>query len=145
MKISSELSRFGELRVGHELPQRAFECGNVQLMLYNASLWNGHRIHFDEPYAREVEGYPGLVLAGPMLGDWLHQCVEEWLEDDGRILSIDYSNRVATYVDEALFSGGTVTAIRAESGEAEVDVFIKNAEGTVVTPGTVVVRFGESW
>ena len=47
MKILSELSRFGELRVGHELPQRAFECGNVQLMLYNASLWNGHRIHFD--------------------------------------------------------------------------------------------------
>ena len=38
-----------------------------------------------------------------------------------------------------------MTAIRAESGEAEVDVFIKNAEGTVVTPGKVVVRFGESW
>lgn len=145
MKTSAELSRFGDLRVDDELPERTFECGNVQLMLYNAALWNGHRIHFDEPYARDVEGYPGLVLAGPMLGDWLHQCVEEWLADDGRILSIDYSNRVATYVGEKLVSGGKVTAIRAEAAEAEIDVFIKNAEGTIVTPGTVVVRFGESW
>ena len=35
-----------------------------------------------EPYAKNVEGYPGLVIAGPMLGDWLHQCVEEWLGED---------------------------------------------------------------
>ena len=145
MNTSVKQGRFGELRVGDILPERIFECGNVQLMLYNAALWNGHRIHFDEPYAREVEGYPGLVLAGPMLGDWLHQCVDEWLGDDGRIVSIDYSNRVATYVGEQLTSGGTVTEIRADATEAVVEVFIKNAEGAIATPGSVVVRFGESW
>ncbi|KAA1192363.1 hypothetical protein F0M18_06715 [Pseudohalioglobus sediminis] len=145
MKAAAAKSRFGALKIGDELPQRQFECGNVQLMLYNAALWNGHRIHFDEPYARDVEGYPGLVIAGPLLGDWLHQCVEEWLGDDGRIVSIDYSNRVATYVGEVLTSGGKVTAIHPEAGEAEVEVFISNAEGAVVTPGKVVVRFGESW
>ncbi len=145
MKATAENDRFAALRVGDELPGREFECGNVQLMLYNAVLWNGHRIHYDEPYAREVEGYPGLVVAGPLLGDWLHQCVEEWLGDDGRIVSIDYSNRVATYVGEALTSGGTVTELRPESREAAVEVFIKNAEGAVAAPGTVVVRFGESW
>ena len=80
-----------------------------------------------------------------MLGDWLHQCVDEWLGDDGRIVSIDYSNRVATYVGEQLTSGGTVTEIRADAGEAVVEVFIKNAEGAIATPGSVVVRFGESW
>ncbi len=145
MSTSVERSRFGELRVGDALPERQFECGNVQLMLYNAALWNGHRIHFDEPYAKEVEGYPGLVLAGPMLGDWLHQCVEEWLGDDGRILSIDYSNRIATYVGETLTSGGTVSEINPDAGEATIEVFIKNTEGAVATPGTVTVRFGESW
>ena len=145
MTAPAASSRMGALKVGDSLPEREFDCGIVQQMLYNAVLWNGHRIHFDEPYAREVEGYPGLVLAGPMLGDWLHQCVEEWLADDGRILSIDYSNRVATYVGEKLVSGGKVTAIRAESSEVEIDVFIKNADGTIVTPGTVAARFGESW
>jgi hydroxyacyl-ACP dehydratase HTD2-like protein with hotdog domain len=145
MKALASTERFGALQVGDTLPQRDFACGNVQLMLYNAILWNGHRIHFDEPYAKEVEGYPGLVLAGPMLGDWLHQCVEEWLSSDGRILSIDYSNRVATYVGDVLTSGGTVTEIRPEAAEAVIEVFIRNAEGVVVTPGTVEVRFGESW
>lgn len=145
MKAPAAVGRFAGLQVGEALPERDFECGNVQLMLYNAALWNGHRIHFDEPYARDVEGYPGLVLAGPLLGDWLHQCVEEWLGDDGRLVSIDYSNRVATYVGEVLTSGGTITGIVPESGDVLVDVFIKNAEGTIVAPGSVVVRFGESW
>ena len=44
--------------VGESLPRREFRPDNVQSMLYNAVLWNGHRIHFDEPYARDVEGYP---------------------------------------------------------------------------------------
>ena len=95
MTVVEQSERFASIQIGDSLPERNFDCNNVQLMLYNASLWNGHRIHFDEPYTKEVEGYPGLVLAGPMLGDWLHQCVEEWLGDDGRIVSIDYSNRVA--------------------------------------------------
>ena len=89
--------RFAGLRVGEHIQGREYSPDNVQLMLYNAALWNAHRIHFDEPYAKNAEGYPGLVIAGPMLGDWLHQCVEEWLGEDGQIFSIDYSNRVATF------------------------------------------------
>ena len=63
MSVAAHSDRFAALKVGDTLPERDFECGNVQLMLYNAALWNGHRIHFDEPYAKNVEGYPGLVLA----------------------------------------------------------------------------------
>jgi hydroxyacyl-ACP dehydratase HTD2-like protein with hotdog domain len=144
MTVAQKNLRFTDVQIGDALPERDFDCDNVQLMLYNAALWNGHRIHFDEPYATQVEGYPGLVLAGPMLGDWLHQCVEEWLGEDGRILSIDYSNRVAAYVGDILTSGGTVTAARPEQHEFDIEVFIKNKEGTVVAPGTVVVRFGQS-
>ncbi len=143
--MSEAAVRFESLSVGDDLPSREFECGNVQLMLYNAALWNGHRIHFDEPYATQVEGYPGLVVAGPLLGDWLHQCVEEWLGEDGRVVSIDYSNRVATYAGDVLTSGGTVMECRSGSKEAVIDVFIKNAAGEVVTPGQVLVRFGDVW
>jgi 3-methylfumaryl-CoA hydratase len=118
-----------------------FKPDNVQSMLYNAVLWNGHRIHFDEPYAREVEAYPGLVIAGPLLGDWLNQCVEEWLGEDGRLAKIEYSNRIATYIGETLHSGGIVTACNPDSGEVELDVFIKNEAGEVVTPGKALARF----
>ncbi|MDO9524048.1 MAG: protein dehydratase, partial [Gemmobacter sp.] len=36
------------------------------LFRYSALTFNGHRIHYDLAYARDVEGYPGLVVHGPM-------------------------------------------------------------------------------
>ena len=126
-----------EPAVGVALPERQHTHDNVQLMLYNASLWNGHRIHFDLPYATEVEGYPGLVLAGPMLGDWLHQTVDEWLGDAGMITSVSYSNRGATYVGETLTATASITAYDAASGVLEIDVGIRNEAGEIVAPGTI--------
>jgi len=137
----TEATRVAQMQVGDALPEREFKPDNVQSMLYNAVLWNGHRIHFDEPYARDVEGYPGLVIAGPLLGDWLHQCLEEWLGDDGRITSIEYSNRIASYIGETLRSGGTVTRCDTNKGEVEVDVFVRNEADEVITPGVAIVKF----
>lgn len=37
----------------------------VNLFRFSAATFNGHRIHYDLPYAREVEGYPALVVHGP--------------------------------------------------------------------------------
>ncbi|MEL7047174.1 MAG: hypothetical protein AAGL66_19495 [Pseudomonadota bacterium] len=134
-------ARLSTLHVGDALPERSHTPDNVQLMLYNAAIWNGHRIHFDEPYARDIEGYPGLVIAGPLLGDWLHQCLTEWLGDDGHIASIEYSNRIASYIGETLVAGGEVLAIDLEKHTAEDQVYVKNQAGDVITPGTAVVAF----
>ena len=41
------------------------------LFRYSALTLNGHRIHYDQPYAREVEGYDGLVVHGPLLAQHL--------------------------------------------------------------------------
>lgn len=38
----------------------------VELFRFSAITFNSHRIHYDEPYAREVEGYPALVVHGPL-------------------------------------------------------------------------------
>jgi 3-methylfumaryl-CoA hydratase len=37
------------------------------LFRYSALTFNGHRIHYDRDYARDVEGYGGLVVHGPLL------------------------------------------------------------------------------
>jgi len=42
------------------------------LFRYSALTFNSHRIHYDEPYAREVEGYPGLVVQGPLQATLLY-------------------------------------------------------------------------
>ena len=135
------MSRFESIKPGDALPEREFKPDNVQLFLYNAALWNAHRIHFDYPYATEVEGYPGLVIAGPLLGDWLTQSVLEWLGDDGALASVEYSNRKASYIGEVLRSGGEVASLDQESGSAEINLYIKNEADEVITPGMAIVRF----
>lgn len=41
------------------------------LFRYSALTFNGHRIHYDEAYSREVEHYTGLVVHGPLLAQFL--------------------------------------------------------------------------
>jgi 3-methylfumaryl-CoA hydratase len=43
----------------------------VMLFRYSALLFVGHRIHYDRQYAMEVEGYPGLVVHGPLIATFL--------------------------------------------------------------------------
>lgn len=43
----------------------------VLLFRYSALTHNGHRIHYDHPYAAAVEGYPGLVVHGPLVATLL--------------------------------------------------------------------------
>ncbi|HIP78464.1 MAG TPA: acyl-CoA dehydrogenase [Kiloniellaceae bacterium] len=39
----------------------------VLLFRYSALTFNGHRIHYDQPYTTGEEGYPGLIVHGPLL------------------------------------------------------------------------------
>jgi 3-methylfumaryl-CoA hydratase len=43
----------------------------VLLFRYSAVTFNSHRIHYDHPYATKVEGYPGLVVHGPLIATLL--------------------------------------------------------------------------
>jgi len=47
--------------------QRVVHPDPVLLFRYSALTVNGHRIHYDRPYATGEEGYPGLVVHGPLL------------------------------------------------------------------------------
>ena len=43
----------------------------VLLFRYSALTGNGHRIHYDADYVRQVEGYPGLIVHGPLQATWM--------------------------------------------------------------------------
>ena len=40
----------------------------VLLFRFSALTFNGHRIHYDQPYVTGTEGYPGLIVHGPLMG-----------------------------------------------------------------------------
>jgi 3-methylfumaryl-CoA hydratase len=51
--------------------QREIVPDDVLLFRYSALTFNGHRIHYDRRYVTEVEGYPGLVVHGPLIATLL--------------------------------------------------------------------------
>jgi 3-methylfumaryl-CoA hydratase len=50
---------------------RSIQPDAVLLFRYSALTFNGHRIHYDRPYATTVEAYPGLVVHGPLIATLL--------------------------------------------------------------------------
>jgi 3-methylfumaryl-CoA hydratase len=50
---------------------REIEPDDVLLFRYSALTFNGHRIHYDRRYVTEVEGYPGLIVHGPLIATLL--------------------------------------------------------------------------
>ena len=51
--------------------QRKTIPDDVLLFRYSALTFNAHRIHYDRKYATEVEGYPGLIVHGPLIATLL--------------------------------------------------------------------------
>jgi hydroxyacyl-ACP dehydratase HTD2-like protein with hotdog domain len=131
--------KLASLEIGQTLPERTHTATNVSLFMYNAAVWNHHRIHYDEIYTTTVEKHPGIVIDGPLQGDWLSQVALNWLADHGQLERFSYSNRRAAYLGETLISGGSITEIDPNTGRVELALFIKNADGDVITPGIATV------
>ena len=55
--------------------QREIVPDDVLLFRYSALTFNGHRIHYDRKYVTEVEGYPGLIVHGPLIATLLMDVV----------------------------------------------------------------------
>jgi len=54
---------------------------DVLLFRYSALTFNGHRIHYDRKYVTEVEGYPGLIVHGPMIATLLLDLLRHRMPD----------------------------------------------------------------
>lgn len=59
----------------HVTWQRDIAPDDVLLFRYSALTFNGHRIHYDRKYVTEVEGYPGLIVHGPLIATLLTDLV----------------------------------------------------------------------
>jgi 3-methylfumaryl-CoA hydratase len=93
---------------------RELHADPVLLLRYSALTFNGHRIHYDRSYATGQEGYPGLVVHGPLLATLLLDLLRRNVSD-ARIRGFTFRAVKPTF-DTAPFSicgaygtgGGTV-------------------------------------
>ncbi|MFE2691344.1 hypothetical protein [Streptomyces mirabilis] len=74
---------------------------------------NAHRIHYDTPYARDVEGYPGLVVHGPLPALLMLELVRRDAPSR-QVLSLSYRLRSPVFAGEHLLARGTPRDDRAD-------------------------------
>jgi 3-methylfumaryl-CoA hydratase len=80
----------------------------VLLFRYSALTGNGHRIHYDLDYATRAEGYPGLVVHGPLQATLLAAVAGE-AAPGARLTRFTYRGRRPAFHDRTL----SLTAVRA--------------------------------
>ena len=62
---------------------------DVLLFRFSALTFNGHRIHYDRRYVTGVEGYPGLIVHGPLQATLLHDLLR-WQLPDARVVTFEF-------------------------------------------------------
>jgi 3-methylfumaryl-CoA hydratase len=118
---------------GQAAPRPADACVTIDatttlLFRYSALTFNGHRIHYDRDYARDVEGYPGLVVHGPLQATLLVNLAARL--NDGRPPRVFSYRGVTPLFDGAAF---TVNAMHREGG---FDLWCADSTGTTTMTAT---------
>ena len=105
--------------------RRTVTPGPVNLFRLSALTGNPHRIHYDRPYAMEVEGYPGLVVHGPFTQTALIDFVRD--HNPGRAIRTFDLRARAPLFDTAPFD----LVGRPTDGGAACEVWAVTPTGTV--------------
>lgn len=79
--------------------RQSVTADSTLLFRYSALTFNGHRIHYDAPYARDVEHYTKLVVHGPLsatlLQNFAHEC-----KPNHRLCGFEFKGVSPLFVDE---------------------------------------------
>lgn len=131
---------FEDVEPDDEIPPLTVSVDETQMFFFSAATYNGHRIHYDKRWAREVEGYDDVLVQGPLQSALLARAVTDWIGGRGRLVEFSVQNRAVAHPGEPLVFGGVVTAKRLVGGVGLVDLTITGRrEDTVLVPGTATV------
>ncbi|MCA3186233.1 MULTISPECIES: MaoC family dehydratase N-terminal domain-containing protein [unclassified Cupriavidus] len=102
----------------------------VLLFRFSALTFNGHRIHFDKPYATAEEHYPNLVVHGPLQAMLLLELVRKHLPD-ATVRSFSFRGVRPTFTPQKIYVCGK----RKPDGKA-VDLWIRHEDGALAMSAT---------
>jgi 3-methylfumaryl-CoA hydratase len=113
--------------------ERTIHPDDVLLFRYSALTFNGHRIHYDRRYVTEVEGYPGLVVHGPLIATLLLDLLRRKLPD-ASVARFAF-RAVSPLFDIAPFS---VCGTPERDGKT-VKLWARNADGALAMEATATL------
>lgn len=125
-----------DVEPGDAIPVLTVTVTETQMFFFSAATYNGHRIHYDKDWARDVEGYDTVLVQGPLQAALLSRALTDWIGGAGRLVAFSVQNRAIAYPGAALHFGGVVTGKR----DTLVDIDIHCRRGDdVLMPGSATV------
>ena len=94
----------------------------VLLFRYSALTFNGHRIHYDRNYVTEVEGYPGLIVHGPLLASLLVELLHDY-QPDSRLKEFEFK------AIRPVFDLNKFSVCGHASSDGEFDLWVEDHDG----------------
>jgi crotonobetainyl-CoA:carnitine CoA-transferase CaiB-like acyl-CoA transferase/hydroxyacyl-ACP dehydratase HTD2-like protein with hotdog domain len=99
-----------------EVPREPGEVGRLELdttsvllFRFSALTYNAHRIHYDRDFARDTEGYPGLVVHGPLQAIAMAEAARGQMPAD-QPMTFEYRFAVPLFEDQGLIATATAGA-----------------------------------
>jgi len=131
---------YEDLEVGTELPALTKTPTTAQLFMFSAVTRNGHRIHYDQEFAKR-DGLPTVLVQGPLQGAQLAAFVTSWMGDGGFLKKFSYSSRGIAMPGQALTMKGRVLKKYEQDGNFAVDLEIweENEAGDKLVPAEATV------
>jgi len=117
--------------------QRSVMADPVLLFRYSAATFNGHRIHYDREYAMGVEGYPGLVVHGPLLATFLLEHLKRVVAPSARVERFSFRARRPTFDIAAFVLHGN-----APDPDGKVELWSTNNVGELAIDAQAQVVLG---
>lgn len=105
----------------------------VLLLRYSAVTFNGHRIHYDRPYATVEEGYPALVVHGPLTATLLIEHVRRKLPD-APIVAFSFKAISPIFDHEPFY-----LCAQRDPGSTRIKVWAENVRGHLCVEGLVTL------
>jgi 3-methylfumaryl-CoA hydratase len=110
------------------------EPDDVLLFRYSALTFNAHRIHYDRRYVTEVEGYPGLIVHGPLIATLLVELLRTHMPE--AVLTRFAFKAVSPLFDIAPFE----VCGKPSSDGKTVALWARNASGGLAMQATATLR-----
>ena len=127
--------------VGDEITPLEVTPDVTGMFFFSAATYNGHRIHYDTGWACDKEGYPAVLVQGPMQSALLARAVTDWMGPRGVLRSFSAQNRASAFPGQRLGFQGTVTAVDRGETTATVRLELRGThDGEVLMPGTATVE-----
>jgi acyl dehydratase len=121
-----------QLAPEREAWSRTVDANAVMLFRYSALTFNGHRIHYDYPYVTRAEGYPGLVVHGPLIATLLVDLVRRE-QPQATLQSFAFKALRPTFAGQAFKVCGQPSA----DGKT-IELWAKDHEGFLTMRATAV-------